>query len=66
MYSLNPDSKLRLPPVWFPQSVESLPDPSEKKLAKLRKKLEAIETLKERRERGEELEANQVSEGCVD
>lgn len=42
-------------------SVESLPDPSEKKLAKLRKKLEAIETLKERRERGEKLEANQLA-----
>ena len=40
-----------------------MPDPVEKKLAKLRKKLQAVETLKEQRDRGEKLEANQVREG---
>ncbi len=37
--------------------------PTEKKLYRLRKKLEAIDTLKKKQEQGETLEANQVSEG---
>lgn len=37
-----------------------LSDPTEKKIHRLRKKLEAINTLKEKRDCGEKLEANQV------
>ncbi len=36
-------------------------DPTEKKLGKLRKKLQQVESLKERRDRGEKLETNQVT-----
>ena len=35
-------------------------DPTEKKLNKLRKKLQQVEALKERRDNGEKLETNQV------
>lgn len=39
----------------------STTDPTEKKLLKLRKKLEQIEALKTRQAEGETLEKNQVS-----
>ena len=43
-------------------SVSESTDPTEKKLGKLKKKLQQIESLKQRQASGEKLEANQV---CV-